>query len=165
MFPLTREAYHHSLTRRGVCAILVAGNMARRCIVAACLRGFLGGTVCLSAAPTGCVGPTGPVLDAGPTGCEGGPLCLADFPCGRTSACLDLRTVQQCRTLSCREVCGTPCCEGSSCRTEGVPQPCPPGTVCFQSRAMAACLPPPDAGSDVDYDGWFIPDGGVFCSP
>ena len=90
--------------------------------------------------------------DAGSTdgsACRTENWCWADFPCDHylirdsyRPACGGEQGRLFPRTVPCAEVCGTPCCSGSSC--ELVSEPCPEGTVCRMRGESPECLPPCD---------------------
>jgi hypothetical protein len=95
--------------------------------------------------------------------------CFVDQSCRFTSLCMDSKTTVQCATVDRRNVPGPGgaiCCEGRLCENGDTAQ-CPEGERCFErfegepeNRTFneARCLPPPDAATDADDEGWTEPE-------
>jgi hypothetical protein len=86
-----------------------------------------------------------------------------DFPCSGDGYCEGPTRIRRCVTRWWGPEYGTPCYRGASCEWADA-YDCPDGTVCFDRRSVSGisfvegceawCLPPRDAGADVDYDAW-----------
>jgi hypothetical protein len=103
--------------------------------------------------PRGGAGGTGGTITSTVRGGSGGQStvcakieCNADFPCYYNGydkpKCVvgDPNSAAIGEDVGCEEVCGTPCCSGSSCKT--TTSPCPTGTVCAYPNAnsTAECV-------------------------
>lgn len=98
--------------------------------------------------------------------------CHADFPCVSASICDGHTRVMGCETIGCEESCGTPCCDGASCRGPlDIGVVCADGEICMERfwheipGVEAACRPlPSDASTDAEDDeGWRIPTSPSTC--
>ena len=83
--------------------------------------------------------------------CSPEEICFADFPCTDDSGCEDEKTLVLYRTVSCEEVCGTPCCEGAQCWVDRR-ETCEGDLVCHETNVgsedapeiWAECISPDD---------------------
>jgi len=112
-------------------------------------------------------GSGGPdATDADAAECE--TLWAIDSPCGGNGYCVSTTRIQTCSTRWWGPEYGTPCIGGATCeRAEDYE--CPEGTVCIDRETTsgmtgrpactAQCLPPRDAGADVDAE------AGPGCGP